>query len=72
MQWLSLFFLTISFVVFAGDNLEIEVTSGNAISIDTYPADGDTLFLHLPSERGLGKGYVATAKQLAFSDCPLV
>ncbi|CAB9540447.1 hypothetical protein [uncultured Gammaproteobacteria bacterium] len=67
MQWLSLFFLTISFVVFAGDDLEIEVTSGNTISIDTYPADGDTLFLYLPSERGLGKGYVATAKQLAFS-----
>lgn len=68
MQWLGLFFLTISCVVFAGDNLEIEVTSDNTISIDAYPADSDTLLLYLPSGRGLGKGYVATAQQLAFDD----
>lgn len=66
MKWLSIFYLLCISTAYAGENLEIELASGNTISIDAYKADGETLFLYLPSERGLGKGYVSTAQQLAF------
>jgi thiol-disulfide isomerase/thioredoxin len=51
--------------VFAGEELEVELKSGNTISIDAYPSKSDTLFIYLPSGRGFGVGYKATAKQLA-------
>jgi len=66
MKWLSLVFIFLSSVVFAGEELEVELSSGNVISIDAYASDGDTLFLYLPSERGFGKGHVPTMQQLTF------
>jgi len=65
MKWLGLIFILLSSVIVAGEELEIELSSGNTISIDTYASGGDTLFLYLPSERGFGKGHVPTAQQLA-------
>lgn len=66
MKWLSLVFIFLSSTVFAGEELEVELSSDNVISIDAYASDGDTLFLYLPSERGFGKGHVPTMQQLAF------
>ena len=65
MKWLGLIFILLSSVVFAGEELEIELSSGSTISIDAYTSSGDTLFLYLPSERGFGKGHVPTVQQLA-------
>lgn len=64
MKWLSLIFILLSSVV-ASEELEIELSSGSTISIDTYTSSGDTLFLYLPSERGFGKGHMPTVQQLA-------
>jgi hypothetical protein len=66
MKWLGLIFILLSSVIVAGEELEIELSSGNTISIDTYASGGDTLFLYLPSERGFGIGHVPTMQQLAF------
>ncbi|SMN12927.1 Thioredoxin family protein [Bathymodiolus heckerae thiotrophic gill symbiont] len=66
MKLLTLLLFLLPAFVYAGEALEIELTSGNTISIDAYAADDEILFLYLPSERGLGKGYVATAQQLSF------
>jgi len=66
MKWLSPIFILLSSIVFAGEELEVELSSDNVISIDAYASDGDTLFLYLPSERGFGKGHVSTMQQLAF------
>ena len=68
MKWLALAYMLFSTFVFAGERFELELSSGESISIDRYSAEGDTLYLQLPSERGLGKGYVATAQQVAFED----
>ena len=64
--WLSIVCLLFASMAYAGEHLDIELDSGDAVSIDAYKAEGETLFLYLPSERGLGKGYVSTAQQLAF------
>jgi thiol-disulfide isomerase/thioredoxin len=66
MKWLGIFYVLCISIAYAGKSLEIELASGNTISIDAYKADGETLFLYIPSERGLGNGYVSTAQQLAF------
>ncbi|CAC9596620.1 hypothetical protein [uncultured Gammaproteobacteria bacterium] len=66
MKWLLSVWMLFSITVHAGEKFELELNSGESISVDTYRADGDTLYIHLPSERGLGKGYVATAQQMAF------
>jgi Peroxiredoxin len=66
MKWLGLIFILLSSVIVAGEELEIELNSGNAINIDAYASEGDTLFLYLPSERGFGIGHVPTMQQLAF------
>ena len=66
MKWLGFAFMLLSSVIFAGEELEVELSSGNNISIDAYVSDGDALFLYLPSERGFGKGHVPTMQQLAF------
>lgn len=68
MKWLSWVLVLLSTVIYAGERFELELSSGESISIDGYPAEGDTLYLYLPSERGLTKGYVATAQQLAFEN----
>ena len=65
MKWLGLILILLSSVVFAGEELEIELSSGDTISIDVYVSGGDTLFLYLPSERGFGKGHMPTVQQLA-------
>ena len=65
MKWLGLIFILLSSVIVAGEELEIELSSGSTISIDTYVSGGDTLFLYLPSERGFGKGHIPTVQQLA-------
>ncbi|MDC9727619.1 MAG: hypothetical protein PSN35_07280, partial [Candidatus Thioglobus sp.] len=61
---MSLFATTL----YAGEKFDLELSSGEVITIDSYPGEGDTLYLQLPSERGLGKGYVTTAQQLAFEN----
>lgn len=66
MKWLGLWLVLLSTTVYSAEKTEFELTSGGSISIDSYHSDGETLFLYLPSERGLGKGYVSTAQQLAF------
>ena len=65
MKWFGLIFIFLSSVIVAGEELEVELSSGSTISIDVYVSGGDTLFLYLPSERGFGKGHVSTAQQLA-------
>ncbi len=64
--FIFLFFLFSSFI-YAGEDIEIELDSGNIISIDTYKANSETLFLQLPSERGLDRDYISIAQQLAFN-----
>ena len=66
MKWLLLTILFLSSIVIADDKIEIELSSGEVILVDTFKADGDTLYLYLPSERGFGKGHIPTAQQLAF------
>jgi len=66
MKWLGFVCIFLSSIVFAGEELEVELSSGNIISIDAYASDGNTLFLYLPSERGFGKGHVPTMQQLSF------
>jgi len=66
MKWLLLTILFLSSIVIADDKIEIELSSGEVILADTFKADGDTLYLYLPSERGFGKGHIPTAQQLAF------
>jgi hypothetical protein len=44
MKWLGLIFILLSSVIVAGEELEIELNSGNAINIDAYASEGDTLF----------------------------
>ncbi len=68
MKWLSLLLTLISSLTFASERFDIGLTSGELISVDAYQAEGDTLYLYLPSERGLGKGYVSTAQRIAFED----
>ena len=68
MKWFGLIWMVFSAFTYAGDKFELELSSGESVSVDTYPAQGDILYLYLPSERGLGKGYVSTAQQLAFED----
>ena len=66
MKWLLLTILILSSIVIADEKIEIELSSGEVILADTFKADGDTLYLYLPSERGFGKGHIPTAQQLAF------
>ena len=66
MKWLLLTILFLSSIVIADDKIEIELSSGEVILADTFKADGDTLYLYLPSERGFGKGHIPAAQQLAF------
>ncbi|WP_428087634.1 TlpA disulfide reductase family protein [Candidatus Thioglobus sp.] len=55
-------------LTYAGEKFDLELSSKESISVDAYPANGETLYLYLPSERGLGEGYIAIAQQLAFAD----
>ena len=66
MNWIFTVFLLLSSVVMADDKIELALSSGETIIADTFNADGDTLYLYLPSERGFGKGHIPTAQQLAF------
>lgn len=66
MKILSLLFLLISGVSFASDVIELEVSSGETISIKNYPAESDVLYIYLPSERGFSAGQIPTIQQLAF------
>ncbi len=66
MKWFFAIIFVFSSAIFAGDKIQLELSSGSVIDIDTYSADGETMFLYLPSERGLGAGYVSAAQQLAF------
>ncbi len=68
MKWLGLLCMALSMLSYAGEKFDLELRSGESISVDAYPANGDTLYLYLPSERGLGKGYVVTAQKLGFDD----
>ena len=54
MKWFFLTFLFLSSVIIADEKIEIELSSGEVILADTFKADGDTLYLYLPSERGFG------------------
>lgn len=66
MKWFGCIFVFLSSMVFAGEELEVELSSGNTISIDAYVSSGKNLFLYLPSERGFGKEHVPTVQKLAF------
>ncbi|MDB3870061.1 TlpA family protein disulfide reductase [Candidatus Thioglobus sp.] len=66
MKWLLLTIFFLPSIVIADDKIEIELSSGEVILADTFKADGETLYLYLPSERGFGKGHITTAQQLAF------
>ncbi|MDG2394979.1 TlpA disulfide reductase family protein [Candidatus Thioglobus sp.] len=66
MKWLLITILFLSSTLIADDKIEIELSSGEVMMIDTFNAEGDTLYLYLPSERGFGKGHIPTAQQLAF------
>ena len=65
MKWLGLVFALLSTLSQASEKFEIELDSGELINIDVYHAGGDALYLYLPSERGLGNGYVSTAQKMA-------
>ncbi len=68
MKWLILTVILFSTTLYAGEKFDLTLSSDEVITIDSYPGEGDTLYLQLPSERGLGKGYVTTAQQLAFEN----
>lgn len=65
---LALFFLFISPVCLAYQNLELELDSGTVMDITHFQGSGKTLLLWLPSERGLGKGHIPVALNLAALD----
>jgi thiol-disulfide isomerase/thioredoxin len=54
--------------VHAYENREITLETGTSLSINEFKGAGKTLLLWLPSERGLGQGYVSTALDLAAQD----
>ena len=66
MKILSLLFILYSSFSFASDVIEVELSSGETISIKSYPADTEALYMYLPSERGFGAGQIPTIQQLAF------
>ncbi len=66
MKWIFTLFMLLSSFVTADDKIELTLSSGETIVADTFNADGNTLYLYLPSERGFGKGHIPTAQQLAF------
>ncbi len=66
MRWFCFLLVLFYSVSYAGEDLEIGLSSGNTISVDSYPSDGEALLVYLPSERGHGNAYVPTVQQLAF------
>lgn len=68
MKWLFIITLFLSSALIADDKIEIELSSGEVLMVDTFNSEGNTLYLYLPSERGFGKGHIATAQQLAFDE----
>ena len=66
MRWIYMLLLLISTIAISGESLEIELSSDNTISIDSFNSDGEVLFIYLPSERGFGNAHVSTTQQLAF------
>lgn len=54
--------------IWADGPMEVELSSGNSIILETYDSDGEVLLLYLPSERGFSKQQVPTVQQLAFLD----
>lgn len=67
---LSLFIclLWFSFTSVAYDNIDLDLASGNSLNITQFSAEGKTLLLWLPSERGFGQGYVPVALDLEALD----
>jgi thiol-disulfide isomerase/thioredoxin len=60
--------LLISFSVEAYQNIEIELDTGSTLSVTQFKGDGKSLIIWLPSERGLGQGYITIALDLAAMD----
>lgn len=61
----SLFFFT---SLKAGETIEVELNSGTSFSLKQFHGEGKTLFIWLPSERGMGEGYYPVALDLAALD----
>jgi thiol-disulfide isomerase/thioredoxin len=60
--------LLVSSAVEAYESLEIELATGTALSINQFQGAGKSLIIWLPSERGLGQGYISIALDLAAMD----
>lgn len=67
-RFLFLILLLMATVSQAYQSTEIELPSGTAMSVNQFTGDGRTLLLWLPSERGLGQGYIPVALDLAAMD----
>ncbi len=68
---LRIYLLMLLFAVFpahAYQSLEIELDTGNSLTISEFQGEGETLLVWLPSERGLGQGYFQVALDLAAMD----
>ena len=52
----------------AYDSIEMELSNGSYMSLNRFEGAGKTLLLWLPSERGLGQGYIPVALDLAALD----
>ena len=65
---LAIYFLSISALCQAYQNLELELESGTVLHISHFQGAGKTLMLWLPSERGFGPGYMPVTLDLAALD----
>ncbi len=65
---LLIFFCLFSSPLFAYENIDLELSSGISMNMNQFHGQGKTLFLWLPSERGMGKGYVPVALNLSVLD----
>jgi thiol-disulfide isomerase/thioredoxin len=52
----------------AYESLEIELDTGSSLSINQFKGAGKSLIIWLPSERGLGQGYIPISRDLAAMD----
>lgn len=64
---LSVLFVLLFFISFVGayQNTDIELANGVELNTTQFDSDGRVLFIWLPSERGLGEGYVPVALDLS-------
>ena len=60
--------MLVTLPAFAYQQLDIDLDTGNSFTMTQFEGEGHTLLIWLPSERGLGQGYIPIAMDLAAMD----